>query len=167
MTSLINKLADWPPNYHETATAFPQIFCTPHSLNKPTLNKPAKNGSRGGDVSLWHSPFGSAIDLKSVLITTDRMAAPMHQSTQSPRPSAKITKLHCAKKKLRKRFLQCIVVWVHYACTTQPHKVPEQDSRVLTGATVAQGTVGSHNRRWRQCPRHCWCISATIPPSLG
>ena len=81
MTSLINKLADWPPNYHETATAFPQIFCTPHSLNKPTLHKPAKNGSRGGDVCLWYPPFGSAIDLNSVLITTDRMAAPMHQST--------------------------------------------------------------------------------------
>ena len=29
MMSLINKLADSPPNYHKTARMFHQIFCTP------------------------------------------------------------------------------------------------------------------------------------------
>ena len=29
MTSLTNKSADWPPNYHKTASTIPKIFCAP------------------------------------------------------------------------------------------------------------------------------------------
>ena len=32
--SLINKLADWPPNYHKTARTFPKSSAPPHSMNK-------------------------------------------------------------------------------------------------------------------------------------
>ena len=33
LKSVINKLADWLPNYHKTVRTFPKIFCT-LSLNK-------------------------------------------------------------------------------------------------------------------------------------
>ena len=39
--SLINKLADWPPNYHKTARTFPKSSALPHSMNKLTLDEPA------------------------------------------------------------------------------------------------------------------------------
>ena len=38
--SLINKSADWPPNYHKTARIFPLIFCT-FSFNEQADSKPA------------------------------------------------------------------------------------------------------------------------------
>ena len=37
MTSMINKLADWPPNYHKVVGTFPKSP-HPHSMNKLTLN---------------------------------------------------------------------------------------------------------------------------------
>ena len=38
VASLINRLADWPPNYHKPAQTFPKIFCTP-SFNKSADSK--------------------------------------------------------------------------------------------------------------------------------
>ena len=37
MTSMINNLADWPPNYHKIVGTFPKSP-HPHSMNKLTLN---------------------------------------------------------------------------------------------------------------------------------
>ena len=42
LTSLINKLTDWRPNYHKTARMFRRTSWIPHSMNKLTLNEPAK-----------------------------------------------------------------------------------------------------------------------------
>ena len=41
-TSMINKLVDWPPNYHKTERAFSQIFLHSNSINNLTLNEPVK-----------------------------------------------------------------------------------------------------------------------------
>ena len=41
MTSLINKLADWLPNYHKAARTFPKSSAPHHSMKKLTLNEPA------------------------------------------------------------------------------------------------------------------------------
>ena len=42
---MIPKSTDWSPKYHKTARKFPWFFCTPHSMNKLTLNEPAIKGS--------------------------------------------------------------------------------------------------------------------------
>ena len=41
MTSLINKLADWPTNYHNTARRIPKSSAPPHSIKKLTPNETA------------------------------------------------------------------------------------------------------------------------------
>ena len=42
-TSLINKLAAWPPNYHKTARMFPKSCASPHSTSKWTLKRASNN----------------------------------------------------------------------------------------------------------------------------
>ena len=42
-TSLINKLAAWPPNYHKTARMFPKSCASPHSTSKWTLKRVSNN----------------------------------------------------------------------------------------------------------------------------
>ena len=42
IASLINKLADWSPNYHKVARMFPRFSILSHPLNKRTPNDPAK-----------------------------------------------------------------------------------------------------------------------------
>ena len=77
--SLINRLADWPPNCHKTARMFPQILCTPHSINKLTLNGPAKytlkNQPNGYvhwrkpsiiSVPIFFSEIGNCVQLNSL-----------------------------------------------------------------------------------------------------
>ena len=41
ITSLINKSAVWPPNYHTTARTFLTIFYTSYEMNKLILSEPA------------------------------------------------------------------------------------------------------------------------------
>ena len=40
MISMINKSADWRPNYHKTE-CFPKSSAPPHLMNQLTLNEPA------------------------------------------------------------------------------------------------------------------------------
>ena len=37
-----NKSADWPPNYHKTERTFSESSALSYSVNKLTLNEPAK-----------------------------------------------------------------------------------------------------------------------------
>ena len=61
MTSLINKFGEWPPNYHETARTFPQIFCT-LSFNEREDSKQASKNWTGREgrrhESLASPPLG-------------------------------------------------------------------------------------------------------------
>ena len=44
MTSLVNKLAAWPPNYHKTARMFPKSCASPHSTSKTSQQTTTING---------------------------------------------------------------------------------------------------------------------------
>ena len=46
MMSLINKLADPPPNYYKTARMFPKSSALPYSMNKLTLIEPVIKSSK-------------------------------------------------------------------------------------------------------------------------
>ena len=58
---MINKIADWPRNYHKTARTFPQIFCTPSSnpMNKLSSSEPAINKEKTHRFNTYHSDGGS------------------------------------------------------------------------------------------------------------
>ena len=47
MIALINKLADWPPNFHKTARKLPKSSAPRHSTNKLTLNESAMKWDNG------------------------------------------------------------------------------------------------------------------------
>ena len=80
MTSGINKLADWPPNYHKTARILPKSSALPHSMHKLTLNKPEIK-ILNCDIYIQPSSGGSS-DLKDFPDNTNRISGIIGNSYQ-------------------------------------------------------------------------------------
>ena len=109
--------------------------------NEPIRTEIPVSKRRRKKLLLVHLAFSFWTTLDYLLVLTiGRMAAAMHKLTWS-RSQATRSPYHIAR----------IMHSLTYPCR---HKVPERDSRVLTGVTVAQGTLEFHSRRRTQCPGH-------------